>query len=105
MYHAACTTGWLLLILHVTKFFVFLLWRGFIYSKGARGPQSTTPEGRVAAGGSPPRLIAIEATGIAFVVHAVEAVGATHGISAIQVVEGVARRRTRCGRCCRAACN
>jgi hypothetical protein len=42
-------------------------------------------------------LIAIEAIGIAFVVHAVEAVGATHGILAVQVVEGVARKRTRCG--------
>jgi hypothetical protein len=46
-----------------------------------------------------------EAIRIAFVVHAVEAVGATHGILAVQVVEGVARRRTRCGSCCRAACN
>jgi hypothetical protein len=30
-----------------------LLWRGFIYSKGVRGPPSTPPEGR---GGSPPPI-------------------------------------------------
>jgi hypothetical protein len=34
-----------------------------------------------------------------------EVVGAGHGSLAAQVVEGVARKRTRCGRCCRAACN
>jgi hypothetical protein len=79
------------------------LWRGVIYSKGARGPQSITPEGRGGGGGG--GLLATEAIGIAFVVHAVEAVGATHGILAVQVVEGVARKRTRCGSCCRAACN
>jgi hypothetical protein len=32
--------------------FLLLLWRGLIYSKGARGPQSTAPEGR--GGGAPP---------------------------------------------------
>jgi hypothetical protein len=42
----------------------------YIYSKGAREPQSITPEGR---GGGAARLIVIEAIGIAFVVHAVEA--------------------------------
>jgi hypothetical protein len=47
----------------------FLLWRGLIYSKGAREPQSITPEGRGGGGG----LIAIETIGIAIVVHAVEA--------------------------------
>ena len=41
------------------------------------------------------RLIVIEAIGIAFVVHAVEAVGATHGILAVQVVEGVWHARGR----------
>jgi hypothetical protein len=46
-----------------------------------------------------------EAIRIAFLVHAVEAVGADHGILVVQVVEGVARKRTRCGSCCRAACN
>ena len=51
------------------------------------------------------RLVVIETIGIAFVVHAVEAVGATHGILAVQVVEGVARKRTRCVSCCRVACN
>jgi hypothetical protein len=61
------------------------------YSKGAREPQSTTPEGRGVGGGAPPRLIVFETTGTAFVAHAVEAVGATHGILAAQVVEGVAR--------------
>jgi hypothetical protein len=74
----------------------FFLWRGFIYSKGAREPQSTTPEGR---GGGWGRLI-IDSIRIA-----VEAARADHGILVEQVFEGVARRRTRCGSCCRASCN
>jgi lysylphosphatidylglycerol synthetase-like protein (DUF2156 family) len=45
-------------------------WGGLaIHSKGAKKPQSTTPGGPIT-----------EAIRIAFVVHAVEAVGATHGI-------------------------
>jgi hypothetical protein len=36
-------------------------------------------------------VLLVEGIRIAFVVHAVEAVGATHGILAMQVVEGVAR--------------
>jgi hypothetical protein len=64
------------IVFSLCVFFV-LLWRGFIYSKGAREPQSTTPVGR---GGG---LAAAFRTGIAFVVvHAVEAVGATHGVLA-----------------------
>jgi hypothetical protein len=48
----------------------------------------------------PPREgggLIIEAIRIAFVVHAVEAVGADHGILIAQAVEGGARKRTRCG--------
>jgi hypothetical protein len=37
--------------------------------------------------------------------RAAEAVGADHGILAVQVAEDVARKMTRCGSCCRAACN
>jgi hypothetical protein len=68
-------------------------------SKGTRGPQSATPEGRGGGG------VITGAIRIAFVEHAVEAVGADHGILVVQVVEGVARRRTWCGSCCKAACN
>jgi hypothetical protein len=38
--------------LHRIAVAFLLLWRGFIYSKGAREPQSITPEGR--GGGEPP---------------------------------------------------
>jgi hypothetical protein len=65
--------------------------------QGAGGPRSTTTEGRGGGGG-----LIIEVIRIAFVVQAVEAVGADHGILAVQVVEGVARKRTRCGSWCRA---
>jgi hypothetical protein len=76
-------------------FFVFFV-EGVLYSKAQENLRAPPPRGRG---------LIIEAIRIAFVVHAVEAVGATHGILAVQVVEGVARRRTRCGNCCRAACN
>jgi hypothetical protein len=49
--------------------------------------------------------LAVEVIRIAFAVQAVEAVGADHGILAAQVVKDVARKRMRCGSCCRAACN
>jgi hypothetical protein len=68
----------------------FFVMEGVYIQQGAREPQSTTPEGR-GGGGAPPPII--------------EVVGADHGVLAVQVVEGVARKRTRCGSCCRAACN
>jgi hypothetical protein len=69
---------------------------GYI-QQGRKRTSEHHPQGK---GGGVPRLIT-EAIRIAFVVHAaVEAAGATHGILAVQVVEGVARRRTRCGSCC-----
>jgi hypothetical protein len=40
-----------------------------------------------------------------FVVEAVEAVEAVHGVLVVQAVEDVARKRTRCGSWCGAACN
>jgi hypothetical protein len=68
-------------------------WRGFIHSK------SKAHEGR--------GVSEVGALRFAFVVEAVkavEAVGAERGILAVQVVEDVARKRTRCGSWCRAAC-
>jgi hypothetical protein len=65
---------------------------GVIYSKAQETLRAPPPwEG---GGGSPPRLI-IEAIRIAFVVHAVEAVGADHRILVVHFVEGVARTRGR----------
>jgi hypothetical protein len=68
---------------------------GLYTAKAQENPRAPPPREGGGGGGSPP-LIANEASGIAFVLHAVEAVGATHGILAVQVVEGVARKRTRC---------
>jgi hypothetical protein len=53
---------------------LFVVVEGVYIHQGAREPQSITPEGR---GG---RGLITEAIRIAFVVHAVEAVGADHGI-------------------------
>jgi hypothetical protein len=76
---------------------------GVYIQQGRKRTSEHHPRGK-GGGGEPPRLVVIEAIGIAFVAHAVEAVGATHGILAVQAVEG-ARKRTRCGSCFRAACN
>jgi hypothetical protein len=56
---------------------------GLYTARAQENPRATPPPNRT------------EAIRIAFVVHAVEAVGATHGILAVQVVEGVTRKRTR----------
>jgi hypothetical protein len=66
-----------------------LLCGGGLYTARAQEDPRATPP-REGGGG----VVVIEAIGIAFVVHAVEAVGATHGILAVQIVEGVAHRRT-----------
>jgi hypothetical protein len=55
---------------------------GVYIHQGRKRTSEHHPRGK--GGGEPPRLIAIENIGIAFVVHAVEAVGATHGILAVQ---------------------
>jgi hypothetical protein len=60
---------------------------GVCIQQGRKRTPEHHPRGK--GGGEPPRLIT-EAIRIAFVVHAVEAVGATHGILAVQVVEGSA---------------
>ena len=82
---------------------VFCAWRGFVYSKAQENLRASPP--REGGGGG----LIIEAIRIAFVVHAapsaVEAAGADHEILAAQAFEGVARRRTRCCSCYRAACN
>jgi hypothetical protein len=65
---------------------------------GCKALTSGHPEG---GGGENPK----QSESPSFVVQAVEAVGADHGILAVQVVEDVARKRMRCGSCCRAACN
>jgi hypothetical protein len=75
------------------------VWRGFIHRKAQEDLRPPPP--RHAEG----RGLIVEVIRIAFVVYAVEAAGADHGILTAQVVEDVARKRTRRGSCCRAACN
>jgi hypothetical protein len=58
-----------------------------LYTARAQENPRAPPPREGGGGGAPPRLIT-EAIRIAFAVHAVEeAVGATHGILAVQVVE------------------